>query len=242
MRGKGIINDIINKLPVELHIPGYNYCGPGTKLHARLSRGDVGVNPLDEACKNHDIAYSLYKDLPSRYRADKNLAEQAWSRVKAKNSTLKEKAAAWAVTNIMKLKTKAGMGISFNSILKKARKHYKRNKSIKNVIEAARRIVDKNKGKKVKIPRVIQIPKSGGVLPFLVPLFAGLSALGSLAGGTAGIVKAVNDAKDAKKRLEEFQRHNRAIERVKIGNGMHIAKNKKKNGLGLYITPFPKNY
>lgn len=28
-RGAGIINSIIDKLPIELHIPGYRYCGPG---------------------------------------------------------------------------------------------------------------------------------------------------------------------------------------------------------------------
>jgi hypothetical protein len=44
--GRGILNSVINKLPVELHIPGYNYCGPGTKLSKRLSRGDKGVNDL----------------------------------------------------------------------------------------------------------------------------------------------------------------------------------------------------
>lgn len=31
-RGKGLVNQLINKLPVELHIPGYSFCGPGTKL------------------------------------------------------------------------------------------------------------------------------------------------------------------------------------------------------------------
>ena len=35
-RGKGLLNKIINNLPVELHIPGYQYCGPdGTKLTKR---------------------------------------------------------------------------------------------------------------------------------------------------------------------------------------------------------------
>lgn len=28
-RGAGIINKIIDKLPFELHVPGYQYCGPG---------------------------------------------------------------------------------------------------------------------------------------------------------------------------------------------------------------------
>ena len=31
-QGKGLLNRIINKLPFELHLTGYQYCGPGTKL------------------------------------------------------------------------------------------------------------------------------------------------------------------------------------------------------------------
>lgn len=54
--GGGLVDSILTKLPVELHIPGYQYCGPGTKLQKRLTRGDPGINPLDAACKEHDIA------------------------------------------------------------------------------------------------------------------------------------------------------------------------------------------
>ena len=37
------------------HIPGYNYCGPGTE--------DFTVDPvndLDAACRDHDLAYKRY--------------------------------------------------------------------------------------------------------------------------------------------------------------------------------------
>lgn len=56
--GGGLLNRVINKLPFELHLPGYQFCGPGTKLQARLNRGEKGINPLDAACREHDIAYS----------------------------------------------------------------------------------------------------------------------------------------------------------------------------------------
>lgn len=52
--GKGFVNSLIDKLPVELHLPGYQYCGPGTKLNKRLKRNDPDVNELDKACKEHD--------------------------------------------------------------------------------------------------------------------------------------------------------------------------------------------
>ena len=76
--GDGLLNTAINKLPFELHIPGgYRFCGPGTKLEKRLARGDKGINELDEACKEHDIAYSKEKDLEHRHKADRILADKA---------------------------------------------------------------------------------------------------------------------------------------------------------------------
>lgn len=105
-----ILNRAIDILPTELHIPGYQYCGPGTNLKERLARGDQGINKLDSSCKLHDIAYSKYSDSRNRSIADKELVEQAWERVKAPDASLSEKAAAWAVTNIMKVKSKFGGG------------------------------------------------------------------------------------------------------------------------------------
>lgn len=111
-KGHGLINKVINKLPFELHLPGYNYCGPGTKLSARLARGDKPINPLDAACKEHDIAYSQNREnISARNVADRELASKAWQRVFSKDSSLGEKAAAYAVTNTMNLKSKLGMGL-----------------------------------------------------------------------------------------------------------------------------------
>src|SRR5436190_2638767 len=111
----GIISTVINKaidlLPFEAHVPGgYEWCGPGTKVAKRLARGDKGINPLDAACKQHDIAYSKYSDSDRRREADKELAEQAWKRFKSPDSSVGEKAAALAVTAAMKAKAKFGGG------------------------------------------------------------------------------------------------------------------------------------
>lgn len=54
---------------IEFHIPGYNYAGPGTKVFTRLTRGDKGINELDEACRLHDIEYIMYAGI------DKKIAE-----------------------------------------------------------------------------------------------------------------------------------------------------------------------
>jgi len=41
-----LLNRPINALPIELYIPGYQFCGPETCLKERLARGNQGFNPL----------------------------------------------------------------------------------------------------------------------------------------------------------------------------------------------------
>lgn len=106
-----VINTAIDVIPVELHLPGgYQYCGPGTKLEKRLKRGDPGINELDRACKDHDIAYAKYSDTSNRAKADTSLADQAWRRVISSDATFGERAAALAVSAAMKAKTAIGGG------------------------------------------------------------------------------------------------------------------------------------
>lgn len=110
--GGGIINKLIDKLPIELHIPGYQFCGPGTKLDKRLARGDKGINELDTACKAHDIAYSSSKSLEERHLADKVLGSKAWQRFKSPNASLGERLSALAIAGTMKAKVKMGSGLA----------------------------------------------------------------------------------------------------------------------------------
>jgi len=202
--GSGLLNRVINALPFELHIPGYQFCGPGTRLSERLARGEQGINSLDAACREHDIAYSRSNDLTERHVADRILAEKARRRIVARDSTLGERAAATAVWAAMKAKTKIGMGMKTKT----------------------RTRTKKNTAKK----RILPIRKRGGVLPIL-PI---LGALGSLIGGAAGVAKTVSDSKAAQRRLEELQRHNRAME----GRGLYLAP--YKYGKGLYLGPYKR--
>lgn len=224
-RGRGVLNTLINKLPVELHLPGYKFCGPGTRLQKRLARGDRGVNPLDEACREHDIVYSTSDDLRTRHQADKVLAKKAWERVKAKDSRFSERAAALTVAGLMKGKTTVGMGTR-----KRRRSSRKRTtKAAKRVGGAiARKRVKKSASKKTnRKSRILTTPKRGGFLPLLLPL---LGALGGLGGGAAAIAKAVGDSKSQAKALAEKQRHDREMETIARGKG-------------LYLRPYrPKNY
>ena len=248
-QGRELINNLINKLPVELHLPSYQYCGPGTKLQKRLDRGDLGINQLDAACKDHDIAYSKNRtNIEARHAADRVLADRAWHRVHSSDAGLGEKVAAYAVANTMKLKTKLGMGTkkrkscskaAFGKVVKAASKSIRPDKSafkvIRSALKGARTAVKKIGGiAKVKVPRILPVAKrvTGSALP-LIPIFAGLSAIGALSGGAAGIARAVNDSRSAAKRLAESRRHNETMEAIAIGN--HNNNNNK--GKGLYLKP-----
>lgn len=260
-QGSGVVNTLINKLPFEAHLPGYQYCGPGTKLEKRLKRGDPGINDLDRSCRKHDIAYSKSSNLQDRHRADYELEQRAWDRVKSKDANWKEKAAAWAIVNTMKVKRKAGMGVGrrcrikgtsrkvgFKKAMSKVKKIFKKsnnNNLRKNAgiaVKVARLAVkDVGGRKKIRTPRILPLPKSGGILP-LIPIFAGLSALGALTGGAAGVTKAVMDAKASKKKFEEAERHNKTMEAIalgKRGSGMYLKP--YKSGLGLYLKKQQKN-
>lgn len=263
-KGRGFFNKLIDKIPIELHLPSYQYCGPGTKLEQRLARGDKGINGLDVACKEHDIAYATHQNSAERNIADKKLGSEAIKRVFSKDAKLGERAASLLVASMMKAKTglaKVGLGISklnckkkpkkikmtskemsFNALVKDARNGIIKSKSvtIDSAIKAAIRSAKKSaKGKRVKVPRILKVPKyTGGILP-IVPILAGLSAIGSIVGSVAGVVKTAKDIKIAQKQLEENVRHNKAME-VKVGKGLYLKPDSRGNGL--YLQPSPKNF
>jgi len=120
---------------------------------------------------------------------------------KSRNTGIKEKAASWLVTTAMKAKRKMGAGCSFKHVVSAAKtaiKNKMKGKNITKIIKTCLTAAKKRtKNKKTKTPRIIPIPKKGGVLP-LIPIFAGLSALGALTGGVGNIVKVVNDLNSGK--------------------------------------------
>ena len=191
------------------------------------------------------------------------LASKAWDRVKSNDATIGERMAATAVFGAMKTKrglSKIGGRINRkNKIKTKSKKKLTsfnqfcnciRNKMIQNrpkdfsaavnvAVKAARYI--KNGNNKVgKVPRIIPVPKIGGILP-LIPIFAGLSAIGSLIGSTAGIMKAVNSASEGRKQLAESERHNHTMESIILGKnikGDGLYMRPYRTGYGLYMRPF----
>ena len=218
------LNKLLNNLKTEVHIPGYKFCGPGTKLAERLARGDIPINRLDEACLKHDLEYSQASD---RREADLSLEKKALERVFSRDARIGERIAALGVVGAMKLKRKVGGGVLFT----------KKNKTME---EKRKKVVGgrKKKGghlkKKTKKNRVIPVPeKMGGVVPML-PLIAGVGALASIA-------KLVNDVKTSKGQLAETARHNKYIEAIAArGKGFRLRpwgyglKNKKKKNSKRY--------
>lgn len=224
---------------------------------------------MDAACKVHDIAYANSKNTESRNIADKELQNEAFKRVFAKDATFGERTTALAVTAAMKAKrmmSKVGgklrnktktkkkkkkkettkkskpKSITFQHMIKNA-KIAIRNSKPDNVHSAIKVAVDSIKNskqkKEVKSPRVIKVPSfSGGVLP-LIPIFAGLSALGTIAGSTTGILKAINEYKNAQTQLKESQRHNQQMESIAMGKGYYLRRSKQ--GSGFYLKRQSKN-
>ena len=93
-------------------VVGYEFLGPGTKLDKKLREGTAPSNKLDLAAQDHDIAYRNSTSTSDRAIADTQLANKAWDRVLASDSSLGEKATAWLTTNAMKLKGYLGQGRS----------------------------------------------------------------------------------------------------------------------------------
>lgn len=136
------------------------------------------------------------------------------------------------------IKKGTGMKKTFKNIVSITKKHIKKFKPQckKAAIELAMAVVKElgsDSDESVITPRVIPIPKVGGFLP-LIPIFAGLSAAGGLAGGAAGIAKAVNAIKCAKERLKELKRHNKKMETLCIGKGLCLKE--RGDGLGIYVN------
>lgn len=187
--GSGLVNSIINRLPVEFHIPGYQFCGPGTNLEKRLARGDSGINPLDALCKEHDIAYATHTDLAERHRADRILYEGAKARISAPDAKFGERSAARLIKTIIGAKMTMGAGV-----------RKKRGKKRKTGAGLSKRKRKCGSGCKRK--------RGGFVLPALA---TALTAY-----------KTYRDISNAKKMLNEQQKHHRQMQEIAKGKGLYL--------------------
>ena len=67
----------------EFHIPGMNFCGPGTNLNSRLENDGKTpkfdsrpVDRVDEIALRHDLFYGEHKGAELRCHADKEMIEE----------------------------------------------------------------------------------------------------------------------------------------------------------------------
>ena len=79
-KGGSLLNKAINNLPFEMHLPGHNFTGPGTKLKKRFNpdltpkKWSRPVNRVDKAAYHHDVCYLKNDDTATRNAVcDKNV-------------------------------------------------------------------------------------------------------------------------------------------------------------------------
>ena len=113
--GGGIMNRIINKLPFEMHLPGHNFTGPGTKLSKRLKKDGTPkswskpINIVDESAMHHDVCYAKNKNTGVRNRVcDKNMLRELDG---IHNPTFRERLDRAVVSPIIGTKMRLGMGL-----------------------------------------------------------------------------------------------------------------------------------
>ena len=96
-----------------MHIPGYNYCWPVTRLDERLAISNAPGNKLGAGYQKHDILYRDHKDTKERHIDDKELANIANERMCTSDASFGGKVSSAIVRTIMNSKVTFGMGLNY---------------------------------------------------------------------------------------------------------------------------------
>ena len=114
-KGGSILNKMINNLPVEMHLLGHNFTGPGTKLNKRLNADltpkewSKPINRIDKAAYHHDICYLKNNDTATRNNVcDKNMLQEMKN---IYNPTLRERMERGLVSTLIGTKKRFGWGL-----------------------------------------------------------------------------------------------------------------------------------
>ena len=115
-KGGSILNKMINNLPVEMHLLGHNFTGPGTKLNKRLNTDltpkewSKPINRIDKASYHHDICYLKNMDTATRNNVcDKNMLKEMKD---IYNTTLRERMERGLVSTLIGTKKRFGWGVT----------------------------------------------------------------------------------------------------------------------------------
>lgn len=93
----------------EKHLPGYNFCGPGTNVNRRLKNGVKPMNSLDAACLRHDLdterrGPQKAKSAKALKASDKRLSKEA-KVIALRTNDIRVRANAWLVHRAMQFST-----------------------------------------------------------------------------------------------------------------------------------------
>lgn len=87
-----------------MHIPGYNYCWPVTRLDERLAISNAPGNKLGAGYKKYDIFYRDHKDTKEWLIDDKELANIAKERMRTSDASFGEKLSSAMVRTIVNIR------------------------------------------------------------------------------------------------------------------------------------------
>ncbi|GBP37634.1 hypothetical protein EVAR_34671_1 [Eumeta japonica] len=97
----------------------------------------MGINPLDSACREHDVAYSKNREnVHLRNEAYRVLSLKTLKRVFNRDAPMSGRAVALGIASAMAAKAKCGLGIKNKSKIKKKGERSK--KLLKLVIDLAK--------------------------------------------------------------------------------------------------------
>ena len=105
----------MSKLPFEIHLPGHNFTGPGTRLGRRLNPDGTPkewskpINCVDTAAYHHDLCYAKNQDRKTRNEVcDREMLREL---DQITNPTLKERVDKGIVRNLINAKVNLGLSL-----------------------------------------------------------------------------------------------------------------------------------
>ena len=111
--GGSFLNTLVNKLSFEMHLPGHNFTGPGTKLYKRLNpdgtpkEWSIPINRFNNAAYHHDLCYSKQDDTKTRNQVcDKTMLNELNEIV---NPTLRKRIDKSIVKQLVNAKVNLGL-------------------------------------------------------------------------------------------------------------------------------------
>jgi hypothetical protein len=102
------------KFPVEMHLKGHSFTGPGTRLDQRLNPDGTPkdwskpINRVDNAAYIHDLVYDRYSDTASRNVADRAMINELNN---ISNPSVRERIERAVVKPILSAKSSLGLGL-----------------------------------------------------------------------------------------------------------------------------------